>query len=452
MIKELPEAFQSQMKELLGDEFSDFQHVLSGDSPVSVRFNSRKSPDQPLFADLSDGPVAWHSEAIYLKSRPVFTLDPAFHAGAYYVQEASSMFIKEALTQHVDFSKPLKVLDLCAAPGGKTTLLADLLNEQSLLVANEVIRGRVGILKENMQKWGFINSLVTNHDPEEFADLEGFFDLVLVDAPCSGEGLFRKDKEAFDHWSLDAVNTCSARQRRILQAAAMCVAPGGTLLYSTCTYNQEENKNNVSWFSKIHDFEILDIDLTRFEGIVNTHPGYQFFPHKIKGEGFFISVMKKISGQEDFVNSKIKLNRLPSRQVEELEHWLENPGKFDFFLKNEGDVVAIPKGLTQEYGNVLKALFKRSSGLELGQFKGKDFIPSHSLALSTECSRKVARLDLSKENALLYLKREAFDVHAESNGWHLVSYLGLGLGWVKVLGDRVNNYLPKEWRIRMDLD
>src|SRR5690606_29701854 len=182
-------------------------------------------------------------------------------------------------------SKPLKVLDLCAAPGGKTTLIADLLNDQSLLVANEVIKSRVGILKENVLKWGFQNYIITNHDSEEFADLEGFFDLVLVDAPCSGEGLFRKDPEAINHWSEEAVQTCSARQRRILQAAAMAVASGGTLIYSTCTYNDFENSGNVSWFIKDQEFKEFRLDLANFEGLAEQEFGYQFYPHKIKGEG-----------------------------------------------------------------------------------------------------------------------------------------------------------------------
>jgi 16S rRNA C967 or C1407 C5-methylase (RsmB/RsmF family)/NOL1/NOP2/fmu family ribosome biogenesis protein len=452
VVKEIPLAFQQQMKGLLGNDYNLFVEVIGGESPVSLRFNPRKPAKENLFQDEIDGSVVWHPEAVYLKSRPVFTLDPAFHAGAYYVQEASSMFVGEALKQHVDFSKPLKVLDLCAAPGGKTTLVADLLNEDSLLVANEVIKTRVGVLKENLLKWGFANHIVVNHDPEEFADLEGFFDVVLVDAPCSGEGLFRKDKDASLHWSEEAVNTCSARQRRILQAAAMCVAPDGILLYSTCTYNTSENRENVNWFVKNHDFEVQELAIDNFGGIVETKPGYQFYPHKIKGEGFFLAVLKNKGGNEDFINSRIKLNRLPVKQVEELGKWLRTPEKFDFYLKKEGDVIAVPQDLTAEYGTVLKALFKRSSGFEIGVFKGKDFIPSHALALSVEWNEKLPQLSVSKENALLYLKRESFDVSAKENGWHLVMYQSLALGWAKVLGDRINNYLPKEWRIRMDLE
>ena len=452
MANELPIAFQDQMKGILGSAYDVFLRELESDPPVSVRLNPLKKAAMPVFQELVKGPVAWHSEAVYLKERPVFTLDPLFHAGAYYVQEASSMFLKEALRQCIDFSKPLKVLDLCAAPGGKTTLIASLMNNESLLVANEVIKGRVGILKENLQKWGFINYIVANHDSEEFADLEGFFDVVLVDAPCSGEGLFRKEKEASSHWSVEAVHTCSARQRRILQAAAMCVAPGGHLIYSTCTYNADENRENVAWFAKAHDFETIHLDITAFEGVVDQNPGYQFFPHRIEGEGFYISVLRKKGGDEDYSVAKIKLNRLPGKQKEEISKWLKEPEKFDFYLKKEGEIVAVPRHLSEEYGAVLKALFRRSSGFEPGIFKGNNFVPSHALALSNELSDEIPRLELSKEDALLFLKKEPFGYAASENGWHLVTYEGFGLGWVKVIGDRVNNYLPKEWRIRMDLE
>ncbi|WP_304233072.1 RsmB/NOP family class I SAM-dependent RNA methyltransferase [Jiulongibacter sediminis] len=451
MSNRLPEAFVERMKNLLGTEFDQFSETLKSDAPVSVRLNSRKKLTE-LFDDLKTDKVKWHSEAFFLKERPVFTLDPAFHAGAYYVQEASSMFLKEALVQTVDFSKPLRVLDLCAAPGGKTTLMADLMNSESLLVANEVIKSRVSILKENLLKWGFPNVIVSNHDAEEFADLEGFFDLVLVDAPCSGEGLFRKDKNASSHWSEEAVATCSARQKRILQAAAMAVAPDGVLIYSTCTYNPEENHQNVQWFVKNQDFEVLTLNTSTFPEIESREPGYQFYPHRLIGEGFYIAALQKKGGDTDYTTAKIRLNRLPKKQVEELTSWLERPEHFEFFLKKDDGIVAVPKELASDFGTVLKGLFRRSSGFEIGTFKKNNFVPSHALALSSEISLKVPKIDLSKDEALLFLKKESFDFGSAENGWHLITYQGLGLGWAKVIGNRVNNYLPKEWRIRMDIE
>lgn len=450
MRSSLPEKFLQRSQSDLGTDYHAFITSLNEPAPVSIRLNSKKTIKNTP-AEVK-APVAWHPQGKYLVDRPIFTLDPLFHAGAYYVQEASSMFVHQAFQQVVDVSKSLKVLDLCAAPGGKTTLIADMLNEESLLVANEVIKGRVGILKENLQKWGYTNYLVSNHDSEEFAELEGFFDAVLVDAPCSGEGLFRKDPEAASHWSEEAVQTCSLRQRRILQAAAMTVAPKGVLLYSTCTYNAAENTDNVDWLVKNQDFEVITLDISDFPDVTPNGGGYQFYPHKTTGEGFFIAALRKKSGEEDYPTVKIKLNKASAKQVEELGQWLQNPDKFTFYVKKEGGVVAIPKTMEAAYGTVLKALFKRSSGLELGEFKGKDFVPSHALALSVELKEDLNQLKLTKENALLYLKKEPFQHEATANGWHLVTYEGLGLGWAKVIGERVNNYLPKEWRIRMDLE
>ncbi len=446
---ELPKDFETKMKQDLGSEFNDFENALAQDVPISVRLNPRKETALALNRQEA---VPWCSNAFYLSERPVFTLDPSFHAGAYYVQEASSMFLKAVLSQHIDFSKSIRVLDLCAAPGGKTTLLADLLNEESLLVANEVIKSRVGILKENLMKWGYTNVIVSNHDPEEFADLEGFFDLVLVDAPCSGEGLFRKDPNATSHWSEDAVNTCSARQKRILEAASMLVAPHGHLIYSTCTYNEKENEGNVNWFIKNCDFEEQKIDISKFHGIQAKERGYQFYPHKVKGEGFFISILKKIEGHTDYVGGKLKMNRLSTKKKEFLTEWLADLNKFEFFEKPDETVVAIPTGLIDEYSSVLRALTKRSSGFELGLFKKENFIPSHSLALSTEVNQSFPVLELEREDALRFLKRESFDQGEIENGWKLVTYNGLGLGWIKIIGNRANNYLPKEWRIRMDIE
>jgi 16S rRNA C967 or C1407 C5-methylase (RsmB/RsmF family)/NOL1/NOP2/fmu family ribosome biogenesis protein len=445
----LPEAFKENIKSRLGADYEAFIESLITPSPTSVRLNPFKK-NTPL---AEGAEVLWHPEAYYLPERPVFTLDPAFHTGAYYVQEASSMFIAEAVKQTVDLSKPLRVLDLCAAPGGKTTLLASLLNENSILVANEVIKSRVGVLKENLEKWGYANYIVANEDPEEMINLEEFFDVVLVDAPCSGEGLFRKDPEAVNEWSENNVNVCTARQKRILQAAAMLVAPKGILLYSTCTYNEKENQQNVAWFTQVADFEKVKLNIPSEWNIDESKGGYQFFPHKVKGEGFFLSVFRKqpnLPIREQGV--KIKLNKLPNRQIDSVKKYLNSPDDFELFIKNEGTVIAINKNVIKDFGIVLWAIEKRSSGLEIGLMKGNDFVPSHGLALSNVINKNLPAIELSKENALKFLKREPFDTPEVSNGWILIRYEGLNLGWIKVIGDRINNYLPKEWRIRMEIN
>ncbi len=446
----LPEAFSLQMQHILGEEYQAFVKSLAEPTPITIRPNNRKKTSEPIE---TKGDVLWYSDAHYLAERPVFTLDPAFHAGAYYVQEASSMFVAEAIKQTVDTSKSLKVMDLCAAPGGKSTLLASLLNDKSLLVANEVIKSRVGVLKENLEKWGFPNYIVSNHDPEEMIDLEGFFDVVLTDAPCSGEGLFRKDPNAMNEWSENSVQLCCARQKRILQAAAMLVAPGGILCYSTCTYNEKENESNAQWLTQVADFEHVKLKVPAEWGIVEKKYGYQFFPHKVRGEGFYLSVFRKTRGEKQETRGKIKLNRLPQKKVEMMKEWLQTPGTFDFFEKPDGQIIAIPNALSNEYAVIFRALQKRSSGLEIGQFKGNDFIPSHDLALSTAIAKDLPAVELSKEDALKFLKREnlSADLSNQHKGWLLARYQGLNLGFMKVIGDRINNYLPKEWRIRMEI-
>ncbi len=449
----LPESFILQMKRDLGDDFSKFEESLNAQTPTSIRVNPAKNiPLEALFeADLRQ--IQWNKDGFYLPERPNFTLDPAFHAGAYYVQEASSMFVKEALTQTMDFDKSLKVMDLCAAPGGKSTLIASLLNQKSMLVANEVIKSRIAPLKENLEKWGFPNYVVTNHDSEEMIDLEGFFDLVLTDAPCSGEGLFRKDKNARNEWSENNVQICSARQKRILQAAAMLVAPNGFLCYSTCTYNASENEQNAKWLTQIADFEEVKLDFPVEWGIVKKEFGYQFFPHLLEGEGFYLSIFRKTSGTKQNASGKIKLNRLSQKKYENIKKWLRDIENLDFFEKPEGTIVAIPKVLISEYATIFRVLQKRSSGFEIGQLKGDDFIPSHSLALSTAIASDIQSVELSKEQALKFLKKETIDIDTQNiqKGWVLAKYRGLNLGFMKVMNDRINNYLPKEWRIRMDI-
>ena len=450
-LMDLPEKFIAQMQHILGAEYPAFVESLEQKPPTAIRINTKKNLDLSTLFGKDLSPVKWNIDGFYLPQRPVFTLDPAFHAGAYYVQEASSMFVAEAIKQTVDLAKPLKIMDLCAAPGGKSTLLASLLNDKSLLVANEVIKSRIGALKENLEKWGYPNYLVSNHDPEEMIDLEGFFDVVLTDAPCSGEGLFRKDPKASKEWSENSVQLCSARQKRILQAAAMLVAPNGFLCYSTCTYNEKENEQNALWLTQAADFEEVKLTIPAEWGIVERTYGYQFFPHKLVGEGFYFAIFRKTRGDKQEARGRIKFNRVSQKKVDVLKKWLEKPDNFEFFEKPEGSIIAIPANLTNEYATIFRVLQKRSSGLEIGQFKGDDFIPSHDLALSTAIASELPAIELSKEDALKFLKRENFTVEHRANGWLLARYEGLNLGFMKVIGDRINNYLPKEWRIRMEI-
>lgn len=443
---QLPEDFTAQMKLLLGDEYPDFEASYSLPTPISIRLNPSKY-------QIDGEQIPWCKKGRYLPERPIFTLDPSFHAGAYYVQEASSMLVGYALSQITDVSKPLNVLDLCAAPGGKTTHLISTLHPESVVVANEVIKGRVNVLKENIQKWGYPNVHVSNHDPEDFEALNGFFDVVLVDAPCSGEGLFRKDPAACNEWSLGSVNTCVSRQQRILTAAAELVKVDGILVYSTCTFNHKENQDNARWLMQHFQFEEIKLDLSPAWGVVEKEHGYQCFPHHVRGEGFYLSVFRKKTGalfshkSFDFKSFK----KLPFALLPEIKNWLKDPERFCYFVKPNSDIIAVLESQTDEVKILDKTLFTKGLGFEIGLLKGKDFIPSHALALSTSLGTNTPVLEVSKEDALRFLKRETFEINAEK-GWVLIQYKGLGLGWIKNLGNRFNNYLPNEWRIRMAIE
>ena len=440
------------MLELLGSrDYAAFLAALAEPPPVSIRLKA----SAPVPGIASQDAVPWHPLGRYLRERPVFTLDPAFHAGAYYVQEASSMFLYEALRQSVDFSKRLKVLDLCAAPGGKSTLLADMISADSLLVANEVIRQRVGVLRENMEKWGLPNIAVTGAEAEEFEALEGWFDVVVTDAPCSGEGLFRKDPDAVGEWSPAGVDLCAGRQRRILTSAVRALAPGGVLVFSTCTFNRRENEENAAWLVRTFGLETVDLDIPAVWGIVESEGGYRFFPHRVRGEGFFLAVFRKKEGSAPNQNAPAAfkmLKPLPKSAIPEVRRRLRSDRELRFFQTPSGDVLALPSALENDYRVLDKHLKNKWFGTSIGEFKGKDFIPSHALALSALVSPALPGVELSREQALLFLKKETFHLPPDTpRGWTLARFESMNLGWIKVLPDRMNNYLPPERRIRMDV-
>jgi NOL1/NOP2/sun family putative RNA methylase len=448
----LPIAFTRQMQAILQEEFFNFENALQTIPPVSIRFNPKKAIAQHQLH--IDSPIAWHTNAFYLKERPSFTLDPLFHAGAYYVQEASSMFIAEAIRQTIDVRKKLTAIDLCAAPGGKTTLLASALSPESTIVANEVIKNRVPILLENVQKWGMTNIIVTNHDTEDFLPFRNYFDVVLTDAPCSGEGLFRKDPNAMKEWSPESVTMCAARQRRILTNAAAIVKPDGILLYSTCTYNAQENQDNVKWLLT-QGFDYVALTIPAEWGITSTPEGYQFFPHRTRGEGFFIACLRKTilspKANDTPKTNPPRIRTLAPAKEKTIQHWFSKSENLDFFEKPTGEIVFFSKSIAADYYTLASQLTRLSSGTEAGIFKGNDFIPSHALALSTAVSLDTASIALDKTTALHFLKKENIDTGDAKNGWVAMRHEGLNLGWAKVIGNRMNNYLPKDWRIRMDI-
>ena len=288
----LPQAFIERTRQLLGEtQYPLFEEALQTEVPVSIRPNRTKC-DKSVEGEA----IPWATSGMYLKNRPTFTFDPLFHAGCYYVQEASSMFVERVLREYV--KEPVVMLDLCAAPGGKSTLCRSALPEGSLLVANEVMRNRSQILAENLVKWGHPEVIVTNNDPADFTDLTHLFDVILTDVPCSGEGMFRKDPVAVEEWSVENVDICWQRQRRILTDIWPSLKPGGLLIYSTCTFNSEEDEVNVAWIARELGAEILEVPTEEGWGITGNligkdFPVYRFMPHKTRGEGFFLAVLRK---------------------------------------------------------------------------------------------------------------------------------------------------------------
>ena len=449
----LPTPFLQTLEGVVGFNKAAFEAVhTSGETVTAIRVNPNKNPDQILFEHTS--PVPWCTHGHYLNARPSFTLDPNFHAGAYYVQDASSMFLWQALTQVVGDSNGLKVLDLCAAPGGKSTLLSSYF-ENGLVVSNEVIKQRAAVLVENTSKWGAHNMVVTNNDPSHFQSLPQFFDVMVVDAPCSGSGLFRKDPAAIEGWSLDLVALCAQRQQRILADALPALALGGTLIYATCSYDPNEDEHIADWLVNEMGLTPQVIDINNYEGIVETAapiskaPGYRFYPDQIRGEGFFIAAFKKEKevgvALTSFKSKEAVLEKLTKKMQEQLVAVLPANDAVATFLQS-GMIKAIPAVFELSILQLASQLYIKKAGISVGELKGKDFIPAHEYALSYLPLDIFNRVDLDKEQALSYLRRAEFNCSGEK-GWNLMRYNGLGLGWAKILPNRTNNYYPQEWRI-----
>ena len=444
----------SLLKSLQGVEGFDkplFEAVhLSGEKVTSIRLNPAKNTIKPKEGEA----IPWCPYGYYLPQRPSFTFDPIFHAGGYYVQEASSMFLWEALKQTVgNNTAGLKVLDLCAAPGGKSTLLASYFAD-GLVVSNEVIKARASILVENMTKWGSSNVVVTNNDPAHFKALANYFDVIVVDAPCSGSGLFRKDPDAIEEWSENNVRLCSQRQERIVADILPCLKQGGTLLYSTCSYSKAEDEALLDKLMNNHSLTSNRISLQDNWGIVETQSeekaayGYRFYPYLIKGEGFFIAAFTKQEGGAAGYYPEQKLIAPNKQEQEAINNFIPLHQPFSFFKQGEA-IKTITTELFPELQVLAKQLYIKKAGIEIGTIKGKDVIPHHELAMSHLPINHFNKLELNELQALQYLRKQ--DVFIESNtGWNLVTYCGLPLGWAKVLPNRMNNYYPQAWRILKD--
>lgn len=468
----LPVDFSVYTRNLLGDdEYERLSVALAQEPPVSIRYNPWKWKE-----DFSSSPketIPWSNDAAYLSHRPSFTFDPLFHAGGYYVQEASSMFVGHVIRSLVPCA--CVMLDLCAAPGGKSTLARAVLPKGSLLVSNEINRGRSQILAENMTKWGHPDCVVTQNAPIDFMPLKNFFDIILTDVPCSGEGMFRKDEVAINEWSTANVDTCWRRQRSIITDIWECLKPGGILIYSTCTYNTLENEENIHWIVKEYGAEPLNIPINKEWGICGNIsnetdkkamdlPVYRFFPSHVRGEGFFLVVLRKpvndTPKQEQafsgFTPSANAISKKPKRGntdkqpfTDECQTWLVESDNYTWHFAKD-TLTAIPR----KWGDIMPLLQKHLTVIQLGIptaiWKGKNWIPHHALAMSKALNQEAfPRVELSYADAITYLRHEAIVMDASvPRGIVLVAYRGLPLGFAKNIGNRANNLYPSEWRIR----
>ena len=447
---DLPPSFVEQLSSDIGlEETEKFIRAMSQKAPVSVLMNRFKQLNE-LFASSRD--VPWCPYGKYLAGRPSFVMDPIHHAGGYYVMEASSMILWRAMHSLFGDTRPSTVLDMCAAPGGKSMVLSSFLGNVGLLVSNEVNRGRFGILNENTARWGMANVITSNGDPSRI-NIHQLFDCVVVDAPCSGEGMFRKTLVAIEEWSKSHVHHCSLRQRRILSEAVKLVADGGYLIYSTCTYNNEENIANMAWLRDHFECESVSLELgegpvrVEHDGVI----GHQCWPHRMKGEGLFIAALKMKSGGK---RPRLKDPKRPiftKASKEENQAWsafISPETAIEVYLNKNGEYLGFPKQQSLLIRNLAQHFPGFTPSLKLGEIKRGKPIPHHNLVLSTALSPNLTRVELSLSEAITFLRKEVPSMQISGEGWQVVTHEGMSLGWIKVVGGKVKNYLPTNLRIR----
>ncbi len=445
-MKPLPEAFMKRMLAQLGEEAESFYNALKKPPPTSIRLHHKKGKS----SFRTSGQVPWCDLGFYLEERPAFYLDPHWHAGAYYVQEASSMILDHVLKQ-LSLSHEGKIwVDMCAAPGGKTGLMAKHLQPADVLVANEVVSPRRTVLWENLSKAGFHNTFISGESIDSFQ--VPFADIILVDAPCAGEGMMRKESEAINQWNQALVESCSLLQKQIVQNAASALNPNGFLVYSTCSYSPEENIQNLNYFADHFHLTSISLDFPEVWGISviekGTAIGYQLYPHKLQGEGLFIAVMKNNAEKQ----SSHKKNKKPFQIFEPIPAWLKshvaNPEALAVH-KNSTQHEIINLQAIDKANELLMHLPKAKSINFAGELKGRDFVPAHTLAMASLQSASYETIDLDLSTALDYLERDANTLPpVDVKGWYVVTYDGSHLGWAKWTGHAWKNHYPMNWRLR----
>ena len=447
----LPDLFVKRMHDLLADEAESVLKALAEEPVVSVRLN----PAKCTFGCVGES-VPWATDGFYLDGRKAFTFDPLFHAGCYYVQEASSMFLEQVVRQYI--AEPVTALDLCAAPGGKSTLLRSVLPKDSLLVSNEVIPARAQVLMENMVKWGHPDGIVTSGTPADFGALPSFFDVIVADVPCSGEGMFRKDPVAVAEWSEENVETCWRRSRGIIADCWEALKEGGLLVYSTCTFNLKEDEENVRWICEELGAEALPLKTLPEWGITgnllgeaDSFPVYRFLPGRTRGEGFFLALMRKLSAPKASMPKKQKNRPNPKAQPipQECRNWICDAVSYEW-KSEKNSIVALSERCVAAFPALAQQVKVLYAGVAVAEWKGRDVVPTTSLALSNLlCREAFPIVEVSYFEALAYLRKEALTFSSDApRGYVLLTFRGVPLGFVKNVGNRANNLYPSEWRIR----
>lgn len=446
----LPDRFVEIMRERLGEDAERLFAALDTEPAVSLRLNPMKPAES-----FEGESVGWCKWGRYLAERPQFTLDPLLHGGAYYVQEASSQFVAHLLANHD--MEGAKVLDMCAAPGGKTTIYSTLVGRMGLVVANDISHSRAMALADNVQRWGMGNVVVTCNEPSHIGAFTHWFDVVAVDAPCSGEGMFRKMEEARTEWSPSSPDVCAERQREILAEAWRVLRPGGTLIYSTCTFNPTEDEGVVEWLMAEYGDELESVDSVLTEdgwGIERSCIGafqcFHFYPHKARGEGFFAAIAKKSDGaiKRNSPKARRKLFSKPAKaDVKELARWVDDASEHEFMMVGE-DIYAYNSAVADSIVTLSENLSVVYSGVAMGRIFKQRLKPEHPLALYVGLNKGVVPMvEVSLEDAVDYLRRNDIAAAQFDEGINVVVYRGIPIGFVKRIGARCNNMYPKDLRI-----
>ena len=421
---------------------------------VSIRFNPNKNiPLEALNLKIKNN-IPWSSNGYYLETKPIYYLDPYWHNGVYYVQEASSLFL-EHIISHLKKKQPLNiVLDLCAAPGGKTQIIANSLPE-SLIVANELIPNRNTILVENCVKLGADNIVITQNTANQFGELNNFFDLIIYDAPCSGSGLFRKMPEAIQEWSLGNVQNCVYRQKDIFKNIFGSLKEEGYIVYSTCSFSKEENEDQVEWITENYQVEIMEIPIENTWNIQvcinqdNKIVGYYFLPYLLDGEGFFICVFQKKQVENTPKLKEKNLDTINLLEEKILYDNIKDMEKLNTF-KHQNTIYLIKPFYEKQIKQLSYYLYLKRIGIEVGQVIRNDFIPAHHLLMNSSIKlKKISSMEFEYSNIIKYLHKDKLEIDLPTNGWYIVTYKTLQIGWIKVIGgNRINNYYPTQWKIR----